>query len=106
MITGCDKNNIDETLRLIKACIYEHIKDFRNRNVRNTLVKHNLETKNSFNFTDSKMLVNIHNKMYINIVESNIISNYNTIKYQHVFFNLSPYLVKSVINSYNITCLN
>ena len=40
----------------------------------------NWETKHSFDFKDSKMLVNIHFKQHKKIVESSIISNYNTIK--------------------------
>ena len=36
--------------------------DFIIEDDRNTLVKHNLETKHSFNFKDSKMIINILNK--------------------------------------------
>ena len=47
------------------------------------------------------MLVNMHSKQHRKIVESNIISNYNQIKQKPGLINLSPYLVKLVLNSYN-----
>ena len=41
-------------------------------NGKNEMIRHNLETNHSFNFKDSKMLVNIHNKKHWKIVEFSI----------------------------------
>ena len=41
------------------------------------------------------MLASIYNKQHRKIVESNIISNYNTIQQRPDFFNLCPYLLPS-----------
>ena len=48
------------------------------------------------------MLVNSIIKKRPKIVESNIISNHNTIKQKPIFFNLSLYSVKLELNSYKI----
>ena len=45
-------NYIDETSRSIKTRIYEYIRDFRNGEDRNVLVKHKLKTKHRFNLKD------------------------------------------------------
>ena len=50
------------------------------------LLKHNLETNHDFNFKASKIFVYVHNKQQRKIVDSNIISNYNTINQWLVFF--------------------
>ena len=73
---------------LIKKCIYEQMKDFRNGDNRNTFVKNNLETKHSFNFKDSKMFVNM-----INNTERllNLAFFSNTKKVCFCFFTLSLY---------------
>ena len=63
-------------------------------------MKHNLEI--SFNFFNSKMLVDVHNEQYRNIVQFSILPNYNITKERSVFFNLLPFIVKKVQNSYNI----
>ena len=57
----CNKIYIIETLRTFKKCIDEHIRDFKLGDFFDAQVKHNLEPKRSFNFKDSKMLVEIHN---------------------------------------------
>ena len=47
---------------------------------KNAFAKHNLETKHSFNFEDSKKLVYIYEKQPRKIFEISIIFNYNIIK--------------------------
>ena len=88
---SCDKNCIGDTSWSIKRCIYEYIQDFKICHNRNVLVKHNSETKHSFNLKGSKMLVNIHYK-HRKIVESSIISYYITIK--DPLFQLISWLIK------------
>ena len=44
------------------------------------------------------MLDNIHNKKHRKIVETRLISNYKTINERSIFFKLSPYLIKLVLN--------
>ena len=60
-------------------------------------MKYNIEAKTKFNFKDFKILnVNyIHIKEYKEVVESRIISNYDTIKQRLDFFTLS-HLVRLV----------
>ena len=76
----CNKICLWRTSRTVKGCIYEHIWFFKLNNVHKVLVKHNLETKHSFNFKDFKTLVKIHYKEHWKIVKSSIISCHNTIK--------------------------
>ena len=52
------------------------------------------------------MLVSIHNKQHRKLVDSNFISNHITIKEKTTLFNSSSYLVKLVLNSYNILYLD
>ena len=70
-----DNIYVGETSRTIYKRYYEHIQDFILVHG-NALVKRNLETKDSFNFKDSKMIVKVHNNQLRNIVESSIISNH------------------------------
>ena len=81
------------------------MRDFTNNDDRNTAVKYNLE-RIVLNLKIVKMLINIHNKRRRKIVEFSIISNYDSIKQLLGFSNLSFYLIKLVLNSYNIPCLN
>ena len=45
-----------------------------------------LETNHNFNFKDSKILVNIHDKKHWKIIESSIISNYMIKQRPRLFF--------------------
>ena len=72
---GCQRIYLDKTSGSVKNRTYqEKIVDDKN-----VSIKHYLETNHSSNVKDCKML-NIHNKVHRKIVESSIISNYNTIK--------------------------
>ena len=53
---------------------------------KNAMVRHNLKVNHDFNFKDSRMLVNIHNKKHWELIESNIILNPSTIKQRPCFF--------------------
>ena len=75
---NCNKVYVGETFKTINKRIYAHKRDFKFRNFLNALSKGNLET--NCNFKDSKIFARIHNNQYRNIVEINIISNYNKIK--------------------------
>ena len=88
-----------------KKCIFVHIKYFNLDDHWNARVKHNLETRYSFNFKDTKMLFSIHKKHLRKSVEFRIISNDNIIK-GPVFFNLSLSLVELVLKTYNISYFN
>ena len=73
----CNKQYVGETLRVLKKWIHEHISDLKKKgNMNNRLVKLNLETRHNFNFNDSKMVPCTHNKNYLKMVESSIISNH------------------------------
>ena len=72
---------------LINKRIYDHTRSLKRGNIKNVLVRYNLETNHNFNFKDSKMLLQIRKKKRRKIVATSIISNYNTIKQDCFFFN-------------------
>ena len=97
---------MNKTSRTISKCIYEHNRDFKLGDSCYSLVKYYLETDQSFNCWDSKMIIRIHNNQHRKIVESNIISNYNMIKQRPYTINLSLSFVELVLNRYNIHYIN
>ena len=95
---------VDES-RPIQKQIYEHKRDLKKGIENNKLVLNNLETNHNFNFKDSKILVNLHNKKHRKSVDSSIISNYNSMKQRPGFSNLSSHLFKLVLKNYKIPYL-
>ena len=59
-----------------------------------------MEVNNGFN--SAKMLIYIHNKSLRWIFEAAAISFFNSLNTRPGFYNISPYLSKSILNSYNI----
>ena len=55
-----------------------------------------------YNQTGRKMLIYIHNKRLRQIFKVAAISLCNSLNTRPGFYNISPYLSKSILNSYNI----
>ena len=56
----------------------------------------------NFDFNSAKMLIYIHDKILRWIFEAAAISLFNSLNTRLGFYNISPYLRKSILNSYNI----
>ena len=61
-----------------------------------------MEVNHNFDFNSVKMLIYIHNKSLRGIFEATAISLFNSLNTRPSFYNISPYLSKSILNSYNI----
>ena len=59
-------------------------------------------SNHNFDFNSGKMLIYIHNKSLRRIFEAAAISLFNFLNTRPGFYNISPYLSKSILNSYNI----
>ena len=56
----------------------------------------------NYNFNSAKMLIYFHNKNLRRIFEAAAISLLNSLNTRPGFYNISPYLSKSILKSYNI----
>ena len=56
----------------------------------------------NFDFNSARMLIYIHNKSLRRIFEPAPISLFNSLNTRPGFYNISPCLSKSILNSYNI----
>ena len=56
----------------------------------------------NFDFNFAKMLTYIHNKNLLRIFEDAAISFLNSLNTRPGFYNISPFLSKNILNSYNI----
>ena len=68
----------------------------------NELFLHISQSIHYFDFNSAKMLISIHNKSLRRIFEAAAISLFNSQNTRPGFYNISSYLSKSILNSYNI----
>ena len=80
----------------------EHKRDIRIGNSNNALFLHISQHNHNFDFNSAKMLTYIHNKNLRQIFEAAAISFLNSLNTRPGFYNISPYLSKHILNSYNI----
>ena len=99
---NCKLKYIGETSRNFHVCLKEHKRDIRIGNFNNVLFQHIVQSNHSFDFSFAKMPMFIHNKRQRRIFEAVAISLYNSLNTRPGFYNISPYLRKSILNSYNI----
>ena len=80
----------------------EHKRDIRIGNSNNALFQHISQSNHNFHFNSANILIYIHNKRLRRIFEAAAISLFNSLNTRPGFYNISPYLSKSILNSYNI----
>ena len=98
----CKLEYIGETSRNLHVCLKEHKRDIRIGNLNNALFQQISQSNHNLNFNSAKLLIYIHNKRLRKIFETSTISLCNSINTHPRFYNISPYLNKSILNSYNI----
>ena len=86
----------------LKERQYEYKRDIWLGNSNNELFLHISKTNHNFNFNTDTILAHIHNKILRQIFENSAISLFSSVNICPGFFNLSPFLGKLVLNSYNI----
>ena len=80
----------------------EHKRDITIGYSNNALFLHISQSNHNFDFNSAKMFIYIHNKSLRQIFEVAAISFSNSLNTYPGFYNISPYLSKSILNSYNI----
>ena len=68
----------------------------------NALLLHTSQHNHNIDFNSAKMLTYIHNKNLWRIFEAAAISFLSSLNTRPGFYNISPYLSKHILNSYNI----
>ena len=99
---NCKLKYIGETSRNLHVRLKEHKGDIRIGNLNNALFLHISQSNHNFNFNSVKMLIYIQNESLRRIFEDAVISFFNSLKTRLGFYNISPYLSKSILNGYNI----
>ena len=101
---NCILKYIDETSRDLHVRLTEHKRDIRIGILNNALLQHISRSNHNFDFDfdSTKKLIYIHNKRLRRIFEAGVISLCNSINTCLSFYNISPYLSKSILNCYNI----
>ena len=102
---NCKLRYISETSRNLNVRLKEHKRDIRIGNLNNALFQHISQSNHNFDFNSAKMLIYIYNKRLRRIFEAAAISFFNSLNTRPGFYNISLYLSKSILNSYNISHL-
>ena len=98
----CKLKYIGETSRNLHIRLKEHKRDIRIGNSNNALLLHTSQHNHNIDFNSAKMLTHIHNKNLRRIFEAAAISFLSSLNTRPGFYNISPYLSKHILNSYNI----
>ena len=98
----CKLKYIGETSRNLHIRLKEHKRDIRIGNSNNALLVHTSQHNHNIDFISAKMLTYIHNKNLRRIFEAAAISFLSSLNTRPGFYNISPYLSKHILNSYNI----
>ena len=97
---NCKLKYIGETSRNLHVRSKEHKRDLRIGNLNNALFQHISQSNHNFDFNSAKMLICIHLKRLRRIFEAAAISLCNSLNTRPGFYNISPYLGKSILNSH------
>ena len=89
--------NILKTSRSLK-----HKNDIRISNLSNALFQYISQSNHNFDFNSARVIIYIHYKRRRQIFEAAAISLSNSVNTCPRFYNIAPYLSKSILNSYNI----
>ena len=95
---GCKLKYIGKTSRNFHVHLKEHKRDIRIDNSNKALFLHISQSNHNFDFNSAKMLIYIHNKTLRRIFEAGAISFFNSQNTCPGFYNISPYLSKSILN--------
>ena len=98
----CKLKYIGETSQNLHVRLKEHKRDIRIGNSNNTLFLHISQSNHNFDFKSAKMFIYIHDKSLRRIFEAAAISFFNSLNTRLGFYHISPYLSKSISNSYHI----
>ena len=98
----CKLKYIGETSRNLHIRLKEHKRDIRIGNSNNALFLHISQHNHNIDFNSAKMLTYINNKNLRRIFEAAAISFLSSLNTRPGFYNISPYLSKHILNSYNI----
>ena len=98
----CKLKYIVETSLNLHIRLKEHKRDIRIGNSNNALFLHISQYNPNFDFNFAKMLTYIHNKNLRRIFEAAAITFFNSLNTRPGLYNISPYLSKYILNSYNI----
>ena len=98
----CKLKYIGEISRNLHVRLKEHKRDMWIGNSKNALFLHISQHNHNFDFNSAKMVTYIHNKNLRRIFEAAAISFLNSLNTRPGFYNISPYLSKHILNSYNI----
>ena len=99
---NCKLKYIGETSRKLHVRLTELKRDIRIGNFNNALFQHIPQSNHNFHFNSTKLLIYIHIKSLRRIFEAAAISFFNSLNTHPGFYNISPYLSKSILNSNNI----
>ena len=99
---NCELKYISEISQNIHVRLKEYKRDIRISNLNNALFQHISQSNHNFDFNSAKMFIYIHNKRLGPIFETAAISLWNCLNTQPGFYYISPYLSKSILDSYNI----
>ena len=98
----CKLKYIGKTSQNLHVRLKEHKRNIRIGKSNNALFLHISQSNHNFNFNSAKMLIYIHNKSLRRIFEAAAISLFNSLNTRPGFYNISLYLSRSILNSYNI----
>ena len=101
----CKLKYIGETSRNLHVRLKEHKRDIRIGDSNKALFLYVSQSNHNFDFNSAKMLIYIHNKSLRRIFGAAAISFFNSLNTRPGFYDISPYLSKSILNSYNISPL-
>ena len=99
---NCKLSYIGETSRNLHVHLKEYKRDFGFGNLNNALLQHISQSNHNFDFNPAKKLIYIHHKRLRRIFVTGAILLCNSVNTRPGFYNISPYLSKSILNSYNI----
>ena len=99
---NCKLKHIGETSRQLQVRLKKHKRDIRIGYLNNALFQRISQSNHNFDFNSAKMLIYIHNKRLRRIFEADDISLCNSLNTRPGFYNISPFLSKSILNRYNI----
>ena len=80
----------------------KHKRNIRIGKLNNAIFQHISQSNHIFDFNPAKMLIYIHNKRLRRIFKAGPISLCNSVNTRPGFYNISLYLSKFILNSYNI----
>ena len=101
----CKLKYIGETSRNLHVCLKKLKRDIRIGTLNNALFQHISQSNHNFDFNSAKMFIYIHNKRIRRIFEAAAITLFISLNTRPGFYNISPYLSKSILNRPKHYCI-